>query len=111
MITNCQISYKSFHWSVHLDIIWVFLIYIKKKNCKRHYLYFLKSVKTKFVVEIMPVVDRSSDGLCFGYRYKNKFENKTNFNIELLYSVETSNLDTGPGYIANVTRASDKMTG
>ena len=59
----------------------------------------------------MAVVDRSDDGLCLGYRHKNSFVKQTNFNMEFLYSVQTNNLQSGPGYIAKVTRASDRVSG
>ena len=53
---------------------------------------------------------RSEDQLHFGFMVNGKFTECTNFGVELLYCVET-NLPTGPGYIARVTRASDQVSG
>lgn len=53
---------------------------------------------------------RSDDKLRFGYIVNGKFKDYTNFGIELLYAIET-NLPTGPGYMASVTRATDNVSG
>ena len=62
----------------------------------------------------MPSISRGKskphEGYRFGFDTKAGFQHKTNFDLELLYCIDSS-FGTGSGYLAKVTRAADKVSG